>query len=61
MTEQREEKQTIEAEDLTMDHEALAGEEISDPWADDEQTDWPNEEAVSNYGVGADQGTDNVA
>lgn len=29
-------------EDLDIDHEQFAGEEMKDPWDDDEQTDWPN-------------------
>lgn len=28
------------------DHEAQAGEVIADPWGDDGQPDWPNEEVA---------------
>jgi hypothetical protein len=44
-------------EDLTMDHEKLAGQVMLDPWDDDEQTDWPNnreEDSSGNDDLGTD-------
>lgn len=35
----------VETSDLVTDHEQFAGEEIPDPWDDDEQPDWPSIEA----------------
>jgi hypothetical protein len=45
--------------DAELDHEKFAGGEIPDPWADDEQTDWPNhpEMEVSDEQLGADEGS----
>lgn len=47
-------------EDLDMDHEKYAGEEIPDPWDDEDQDDWPQNPVnmVEEVENGSDTSTD---